>query len=373
MRKLHVLWMITLLVLSGCIPVYDNEEEIVQENSKEDKNETAIVPRHNISEEHYKTILTEDGPKKAKARGALTRQISNRLDIDALETGLQRHSKEFFDPESYYFQAGQYLDKNTVLSLIDGLNPNRDKLEKEEDYRENPRVLSHILEQNYLKEEKEGVVKIAGISIGIALKSTYSFQTEIGGPTYDEEVSDKEILAVGQKTADRVLKEIRSNEALQNVPVMIALYREEKSGSAVPGDFVKKTYVKGGSATASGWKDINEDYILFPSSEAEEKHFEDSQLIGEFRNEVSKYFPNFVGFVGEGFYVEDKLREISIEIPIQFYSKTEVIGFTQYVYGLVMEMFNKGYTIEVKIHSNNKPESLIVKKRGEEEPSVHIY
>ncbi|WP_085505283.1 CamS family sex pheromone protein [Thalassobacillus devorans] len=373
MRKLHALWMSTLLVLTACIPVYDNDEEIVQENTDDSKNETAIVPRHNISEEHYKTILTEDGPKQAKARGTITRQLNNRLDIDEMETGLQRHSKEYFDPESHFFQAGQYLERDTVLALIDGLNPDRDKLESEDDHRKNPRVLSHILEQNYLKEEEEGVVKLAGISIGLALKSTYSFQTEIGGPTYDEDISEQEILKMGQRTADQVIEEIRKKEGLENVPIMIALYREEDSGSAVPGNFIKKAYVKGGSTNSSDWKDVNEDFILFPSGEAEEKHYQDSQLLGEFRNEVSKYFPNFVGFVGEGFYVNDNLEEVSIEIPIQFQSKNEVVGFTQYVYGLVMEMFNEDYEIEVKISSNSQPESVIVKERGKEEPYVHIY
>jgi protein involved in sex pheromone biosynthesis len=47
MRKLHALWMSSLLLLSACIPAYDNHEEIVQEASEDDK-QTAIVPRYSI-------------------------------------------------------------------------------------------------------------------------------------------------------------------------------------------------------------------------------------------------------------------------------------------------------------------------------------
>ncbi|MBM7553418.1 CamS family sex pheromone protein [Thalassobacillus pellis] len=374
MRKLHVLWMSSLLlVLTACMPVYENNEEIVQESAEDSKNQTAIVPKYSITDKQYKMILTEDGPKPAAARGVIVSQISNRLDVDELETGLLRHSKEYFSPESHYFQAGQYLDENEILSMIDGLNPPREELEKEEDYRKNPRVLSHILEQNFLTKNDEGVAKLSGISIGLALKSTYDFQTEIGGPTYHEDISKKDMVAKGKQYAAKVLEKIRKTDGLKDIPVMIALYREEESGAMVPGNFVMKAYVKGGASKINDWEEINEDHILFPSSEAEEKHFEDTQLMSEFREEVSQYFPNFVGFIGDGFYINGNMRELSIDIPIQFYSKSEVVGFTQYVYGLVVEMLPDDYLIEVNIHSNKKPESVIIKEPGKEEPNVHIY
>ena len=118
---------------------------------------------------------------------------------------------------------------------------------------------------------------------------------------------------------------------------------------------------------------INEDHILFPSDEATENYFDDAQLFSDFRTEVAQYFPNFVGMIANGFYKNDELEQVTINIPIQFYSQSEVVGFTQYIYNLVVEMFPDHYGVEVNIYSMDQQESLIVKEPGEDKPFVHIY
>lgn len=118
---------------------------------------------------------------------------------------------------------------------------------------------------------------------------------------------------------------------------------------------------------------MNEDYILFPSPEAEEKHRDDWTMFQNFKQDVEKYFPNFNGVIGRAFYAEGQLQEINIDIPIQFYGKAEVIGFSQYVTGLVMEHFPDYISVNVNITSVNGPEALIVRKPKQNEPFVHIY
>ena len=66
-------------------------------------------------------------------------------------------------------------------------------------------------------------------------------------------------------------------------------------------------------------------------------------------------------------------KALSIDIPIQFYGKTEAIGFTQFVTGKVMEHFPDYIAVEVNVSSVNGPEALIVKKAEQKEPFVHIY
>ena len=63
---------------------------------------------------------------------------------------------------------------------------------------------------------------------------------------------------------------------------------------------------------------------------------------------------------------------MKIEIPIEFYGKSEVVGFTQYAYGLIKDKFPNHYDIEVQVTSNQKLESLITRKKGEKDPTVHI-
>jgi protein involved in sex pheromone biosynthesis len=69
----------------------------------------------------------------------------------------------------------------------------------------------------------------------------------------------------------------------------------------------------------------------------------------------------------------DQLQKLTINITIPFYGKMEVIGFTQYVTGLVMEKFPDYITVNVYISSTGQPESLIVRQAKVNEPFVHIY
>src|SRR5699024_4292606 len=118
---------------------------------------------------------------------------------------------------------------------------------------------------------------------------------------------------------------------------------------------------------------IEEDYVLFPSDDAKENHFETHQVVEEFGEEISDYFPNYIGVIGEGFYVADDLQKLTLKIPLDFYGKGEVIAFTQYVYGLVQDLFPVGYDLEIEISSSEQLESLIYRNPDEEEPSVHIF
>lgn len=394
-----------LLLLTSCAPKV--EEEIVQNPDETTEQELSIVPSYQLSDDNYKMLLPF---RPSKARGVVVNQLRNRLDIEEVEDGLRRHSIEFFDPGKYYFEEGQYLSESTVYdwlgrfptdaqldrkvddeiakrkqdgrnydeetirtSLQQGLNPplEEDDDTTEEEYRESPRYLSHILEQNFLERKDDNTVELVGISIGLALKSEYSFNAEDKGPYY-EPISEKEMLKQGKELAQIVLERIRKIEGLENIPIMIALYQEETEASPVPGNFVAKTLVSGNDAQIGEWKSTNEEYVLFPSSVAKDNYFDDYEMISSFGQSISEYFPNYVGYIGEGFYLNEDLKKLSIEIPIEFYGSAEVVGFTQYTYGLVKSTFPNRYDIEIKISSNDKLESLIYREAGEEDPTVHI-
>ncbi|MGI8314617.1 CamS family sex pheromone protein [Halobacillus mangrovi] len=380
MRKLHALLLSSLLFISACTPVFDNREEVIQETKDENSNQTAIVPNYTMSEENYRMILTESSPKVARARTVTTNQMGNRMDIAEFESGLRRHSKEYFSPEEYFFQPGQFLSQETLLSWLsrytkkneEGLNPELNEDEaSEEEFRENPKYISNIIEQDYLVKKDKKVVEVQGVTIGISLRTVYNFTTE--DRDYKENHSTEELLKKGKAYAGEILTRLRERKELKDVPIVFALYEEEEARSKVPGKFLSKTYVDGSDKKIKDWKPINEKHVLFPSKEAEKDYFEDSQIFSDFRKEVSDYFPNFVGMIGNGFYMDDELQQVSIDIPIQFHSQSEVVGFTQYVYSLVVEMFPEHYSVEVNIKSMDRQESLIVKKAGKEEPFVHIY
>ncbi|HEX6594096.1 MAG TPA: CamS family sex pheromone protein [Bacillota bacterium] len=405
MRKISVLLLSTLLVLASCAPSVKEDEIVKKDENKAE--EPSIIPNYQLSKDNYKMILPY---RPSPSRGVIVDKIANRMDIDEMEEGLRRHSVQYFDPEKYFFEEGQYLSEEVVKAwlsrkltkkqlerevkdeveqlkkaemtvneeeiraeLQQGLNPPINDQPKKSDYEKSPEYLSHILEQNFLEKKDDNSVELVGVSLGIALKSVYRYQTEIGGPYHYKKISKEEMLEQGHQIAEEVVKRMRRNEELTDVPIMIALYREEEQSSPVPGNFVEKTFVEAGSKKIGKWKPIGEEYMLFPSGQGEKKYFDDNQLVESFGDEIAQYFPNYVGVVGEGFYVDQELKKLTLEVPIEFYGKGEVLGFTQYIYGLVTEMFKDYYDLEIKITSTEKMESFIFREAGEKEPTVHIF
>ncbi len=371
-----------MLLLAGCAPQFgeDPEETIVDDSTEEAEQETAIIPTHNLSEDTYRVLVDSS---LSQARGVITNQVSNRLDIDELEEGLRRHSTSVYDPDKYFFQEGQYLTEDILYSWLErydkeehplGLNPALGEGEtSEEAERKNPKYLSHIVEQNYLTKTDGEMVKLSGISIAIAMKSVYRFQTEVGGPYYYQEISKNKMLSEANKIADEVLKRIREIEGLEKVPVMMMIYREAPQSSLVPGNFVAKTNIAGDESSIGDWKEVDENYVLFPSNNAEKNYSDTSATLSDFEADVASYFPNYVSVIGKGFYQGEELRDLTIDIPVSFYGKSELIGFTQYVYGLVLSGFPNHYNLEINITSGQNQEALIVREAGEEEGFVHIY
>ncbi|WP_163539175.1 CamS family sex pheromone protein [Gracilibacillus sp. YIM 98692] len=383
MRRYFLVTLIFVLFMAGCAPDFGEQEEAVVDESIEDaEQDTAIIPKYSLSEQNYRVLIDS---KLSKARGVITNQVANRLDIDELEEGLRRHSKTVFSPDDHFFQEGQYITEDILYDWLErydeeeeplGLNPeinlegDVDPVEEEAD---NPKYLSHVLEQNYLKKTDEDVVELAGISIAIAMKSVYRYRTEIGGPYYYEDISREDMIREANEVAAEVVQRTRQIEGLENVPIMLALYREAEQNDLVPGNFVARTVIAEDSASVGNWEAIDEEYVLFPSNYGESTYPDTWATLVDFESDVASYFPNYVSVIGKGFYQEEQLRNLKIEIPVSFYGKAELIGFTQYVYGLVMSGFPNNYDLEINITSGDKQEALIIREAGAEEGFVHIY
>ncbi len=381
-----------IVIMTGCAPTYNTEEEVVQETTEETEEEQRfIVPSNSLSSDLYQTILPF---QPSAARGVISRQVANRNDIDELEEGLTRLATQVFDPEEYLFQEGQHLTSSMVDRWIDEFNPPKptdiegelrdadeegedevvEELEEElEEYQsENPRVLSHILEQNFLIREDENRVELGGVAIGLALKSEYTFSVNYG-PTQEEAIDEDVMYEEGQEVANSLLEKLRNIEDLQDVPILIALYRENDRNAIIPGNYVAMTVSEPNDMLIDSWESINEEYVLFPSNYAEETYYEDTEMMTQFRRDVAEYFPNYIGVIGQGFYEDEELRELSINIQIEFQGKQEIIGFTQHVSGLMMEHFPPFFDLEVTVESPSQQESLLFRKSGEEEITHHIY
>ncbi|CAH0346611.1 CamS family sex pheromone protein [Bacillus sp. CECT 9360] len=389
MKKISFIGLAVLLLLSGCAPRFEKQQEVVQDAEIDKSKETAIIPKYNISDKFYRAILPFE---PAKARGLVVSNLNTRYDIEEFETGLMRVAQNQFDPDQYLFQEGQNLDKKTVNLWLNrkftdaqlkqenlkqedniGLNPlDSGKGDIDKRNKENPIYLAHILEHDYLVKNKDNEVALGGVVIGLALNSTNYYQKEEFGATFSNKTENIE--EEGRKIAQEVLKRLRQMEGLEEVPITIALFKQNEKSSVVPGNFISYTNIDQGSNQIGKWEKVNERYYIFPADDKTKNKFRtDSNAFDGFKQDVEKYFPNFNGVVGRAFYAEDQLQDLDINIPIQFYGQSETVSFTQYVTGLVMQHFPDYVSVQVSITSVNGPEALIVRKADQEEPFVHIY
>jgi protein involved in sex pheromone biosynthesis len=382
MKKWLVATLCSVVIVGGCAPTFEKQEQVVEEN---ENNQTvkAIIPSFQISDYYYKTLLPYES---SATRGLVVNNLHSRYDIDQFEAGLTRMAKERFPTDKFLFKEGQTLDKKTVEAWLNrkftneqlkerglkesqnvGLNPMDDGSNK------SPIYLSHIIEHNYLQKTSEDKVQLGGVVIGLALNSVHYYQNESTGTTIEDPISNDVIKQQGNQIAQEVVKRLREKEDLQGVPITVALYKQASSNSATPGHFFAYANIQGNESSIAEWKAVNEQFYLFPSTEAMEAHSQDLKYFLSFKEKVENYFPNFNGVVGKAFYQNDKISTLNIDIPIQYHGKAETIGFTQYVADLANKEFPKELNLEITITSSNGPEALIVKKANKKDPMVHIY
>ncbi|AEA13977.1 MULTISPECIES: CamS family sex pheromone protein [Bacillus] len=396
MKKIALAILSLGLLVSGCSAGADKDEKVAEKSGK--AKEQSVVPKYAISDEYYKTTIPFDG---GNARGLVVQGLNSRLDIDEFETGLMRIAKESFNTKDNFLKGGSALDTQVIQMLVKrkrtdaeqkeledklkkdavkfpniGLNPalgtGSESLEVKN--KKNPIYISNILEHDYYVKKGDNSEERVGMVVGLAMNSVQYFNEEHGYPR-EAAIPDEKMLAEGKKMAQEILKVIHQKQPdTKNIPITFAIYRQAPKSSLVPGNFVSYANVEKGSETVEDWKQINEKYYLFPSEQAKtDNKREDLARVSNFKAKLSDYFQgDYTAVIGTGMYRDDELREMKLDIPVQFNGKAEIIGFTQYVAGLVMEYFPNYMKVQVTIKSVERPEAIIIREAKQDEPLVKI-
>lgn len=396
MKKIALAILSLGLIVSGCSAGADKDEKVAEKSGK--AKEQSVVPKYAISDEYYKTTIPFDG---GNARGLVVQGLNSRLDIDEFETGLMRIAKESFNTKDNFLKGGSALDTQVIQMLVKrkrtdaeqkeledklkkdavkfpniGLNPalgtGSESLEVKN--KKNPIYISNILEHDYYVKKGDNSEERVGMVVGLAMNSVQYFNEEHGYPR-EAAIPDEKMLAEGKKMAQEILKVIHQKQPdSKNIPITFAIYRQSPKSSLVPGNFVSYANVEKGSETVEDWKQINEKYYLFPSEQAKtDNKREDLARVSNFKAKLSDYFQgDYTAVIGTGMYRDDELREMKLDIPVQFNGKAEIIGFTQYVAGLVMEYFPNYMKVQVTIKSVERPEAIIIREAKQDEPLVKI-
>jgi protein involved in sex pheromone biosynthesis len=377
---------ISLVLIAGCAPDSTKDTEVINEIEKDEEVATTIIPSLQISKDYYRTLLPY---APSKSRGLVVSNVYSKYDIKEVESGLLRLSQRTFSADDYLFQEGQMLDTDILRAWLKRKEEVKEKDKDKKDVniglnpilpggeitaelaKTNPIYLAHIVEQNYMVKTKDNTIKLGGVSIGLAMNSVYYYKVGDYGP-YEQPIPQATIEEQGKKMAAEIIKRMRAMEGLENVPITVGLFKQEDRNSIVPGTYFAYSVADEGKALGD-WNKLNEEYVIFPQPASEVKYRKVSDSFNNFKQDVEEYFSNYTSIIGTGFYQEDQIKRLTIDIPIQFYGSAELIGFTQYMTGLVMEHFPASLEVEVSVTSINGPEAVVIKKADAKEPYVHIY
>ncbi|WP_096201805.1 CamS family sex pheromone protein [Bacillus sp. FJAT-45350] len=387
-KRISAVVLSSVFLLSGCLPFIGSEEELIEVEEHEQEQLVELSPQIYTQENYYRSVLYEGVYTHGEARGFSNAVVYNRFDLEQLEMGLMGLANERFSPEQYFFREGQYIEKDELNSWLiryheennpAGINPplgDGETLREREESQ--PRYLSHILEHNYLVENENGNLELGGIVVGLSLNSVYHFRVEDDQGRYhfySKQLDPQKVEAEGRRMASEVVSRLREvnreNGVLENVPIIVALFMEQEQNSVIPGTFFAKGVAEP-AREIGNWQRINERYYLFPSRDATAEQRNDAERFMKLKEEIEGFFDNFIGVVGKGYYKNEQLHELTIEVPIRYYGKAEVIALTQYVADRITQRFPNSLKVQVYITSVAGNESIIIRNPNEE-PIIHIY
>ncbi|UED81720.1 CamS family sex pheromone protein [Lysinibacillus sp. CD3-6] len=331
-RKSALLLISPLFFLAAC----SDEEESKNNNEK----------MYISSIQKKETFEIQQPAKMNVARGLIVSNMNNTININEIEKGLMNLSVNYFSPNSFYMQEGQYLDKNMINQWLArkteeglGLNPpiKNSTGNVLEDEKQNPLFLSHILEQNYINK-KSG--KIEGMSLAISLNEYYDIRvSDDKGLIYTDQVkvdnTDDDVNDVknyGKKIAETIVKNIRNHEAMPNVPIYLTLYQESNKNDILPGIFLAETFIGESKDRIDKWTEIDKKDYTFPSDALYSLDQDTYNKLLSFKEEIQKNFKHLnPKAFGKLRYEDGKLADIKIEVHAPLINDTELIALLQFI------------------------------------------
>ena len=390
----------TLLLLAACDGA--NEAEISEQMGESTlENEVSNVQVEeqddtltSSSEEFYRSVVPYE---LSPARGLSSTNLVSSYNVEEFEKGLFSISQNVFPTNEYIFREGQIISEEMVRGYLSrqytseeleemdesellgsdafsnlGLNPSTNgETDPEVIAEEAPLYLSHILEQNYLKEDAEDNLSFDGITIGLAMNSIHYYQTEQYGQTQERALDLETVEEKGEEMAAEILRRIRANDQYVDKEIVFAIFIQSGDTDIVPGNFVSQAVVAPGENTIKSFSDIDVQNILLPSGKAAEISEEVNSEYQNFNKDLSSYFDSFTTSVGRGKFRDGTLDSLTVEIPIEYNSRGEMIGMSQFVRDLVDDHFT-GTDIEVEIKDKSQVYSVITRK-GEGQANLYIF
>ena len=376
--KLGLMLSFSLVVLSACGNVASSSgtSGISKNNSSSGYQTTGQTSNSN-----YEGVIKNGKYLTSKSRGVALTQNENVLNLKSFESGLLDLSKDQFATDSYIFQEGQYLSKETIQGWLaresssnkEGLNPKSNG--KTGETSRNPMYVQQVEEQDFMTK-KGNKIALSGISLGIGMNSVDYYQKEQYGAQYKTEISDATMREKGKEAANKVIARLRkTNGVSDSVPIMVAMYKQAPNDSLVGGSFYAYAVNKNGKTTIDNWKDISINSYTFPTtSSATTPNTNDETTFTNFKTEVQSFFPNLAGVTAQVQYKNKAITGMHINITSQFYSETEIVSFTQYLATTAAKYLASGIPIDITVKgSDGTIQSFLAKSAKDSSYYTHVF
>lgn len=344
-KKYLIYFLIILVAVTGC----NNHEE------EEIDVETTYTITYN---DDYYTIY------KPYKKGVGNNYILNSnvvdFDVQAIEKNLIQISTTEFEVDKYYYQEGQYLTQDRLKELLGNESLNKTDKKKVDGKTLKPEMVAGIYEKNFLN--KNGDIK--GISLGIILNKYQSYDSNNNYVTLEED----EVIDFGKKAGQKLLKYMRKNFELDNVPILIALYLESSPESNVSGNYIYYGITENSEISYSQLHQKNYYMNTNTVKQIDENSYNN---FSKFEDSIREY-DNSIYVSGLGRFDNNSLTKLDITITKTYYSYGELLHINQLLSDKAIKYF-KDIKVVIELKAINDIKSYIVKEPGETSTDIFIY
>ncbi len=281
-------------------------------------------------------------------------------DINKVEKDLIQISSNVFPVDENYYQEGQYLSETRLRTLL-----NRDNLNNIADMtisgkKIKPTVVVGIYEKNFL--DNEG--KIKGISLGLILNPYQGYGSSGNYVT----INQNKVIDIGKAKAGELVKYLRENFSLDNIPIMVALYVEASPESNTSGNYLYYGVTSNNDLTFEYLDQKN----YYMNNESVKKL--DSKNYNSFKNFTNKMYSydKTMYVSGLGYYSGNHLSKLDITITKSYYSYGELLYISQFLSENMANYF-KDIKVVTEVKAINEVKAYIVKEEGETSTDIFIY
>lgn len=294
--------------------------------------------------------------------------LINDIDIRLqLEQGLMDLSKAYFPSNEVAFRNHVFLDYDELDSTDgsrgllgtlrdnnpNGLNPSSDEaFDTGNGLVEGPILVLDLYELDFYAGNT-----LKGISIGLAIPDVI----EENGQTF--EISHEKAIEFIKATAIKVVTYLRErfNEIPRDLPIVVAGYQLNSISNVSKGGFIYLEYFNG---VQSESREIQEEYVLVPSTAFSQLQPEMAQQFSDFRQEISRILSDATFTTGQAYLQNNQVQKLTLTVSAYGKTISEIWAVIQSVQEKLSLFESQSCLYKVVIENNGEVCALMDRNPG---------